>query len=674
MNAVAYSQKRWDGGGGNNLWNNANNWTGNTLPVSTDAVVLDNAFVAGSYVVVLPTLATTVKSVIISPSAGKTIELTLPSTNTAVPGFTINGPGYGLTINNGGIFRNVSGATTGNAVLISDSIKIGNGGKYIHNSRCSHAGNIQVISAASGTESGVVELDIPAASSTISLSGRVFGTLVLKSAAAGGACIYTAAGSSEVIIRNDLELGSGVTFNLNFSDTIFVRGDLTQQSGTFNLGTSIKSAVVHVSQNITQSTGAVITESGSGAQSIVIGGSGTQLLDLHGSIQNSVALVKKGSGMTLLKAPVSLPFKLVLKEGVLVSSDTWLLTLQPSCSVEADTLGGISFVEGPLKKQGLSNSGFLFPVGRGARMRWMRLENATGDFTVEYLKTSPATLGTSLGNGLHHISDVEYWNVMSSSGASAAVKLSFADPHSGGVTDLASLRVSRFVNGIWQNAGNIQYAGTAGSNGWVSSTTASGFSASTRSFALASAMGQENPLPFVPVALRINRKGQHLWFTWKITDADISPYLFEIQESVDGNRFVTIGNVYAKNEQREYMATQLPLHIKPYYRLWMKTFEGNTWYESETVKMAVSEADAVRVLGTNIISGILTLRVNRAGGGRYLFSVYNSAGIRMRIFSGQLAAGSSLVSLDMRQLPAGVYTLKETSEKTNAEPIRFIRK
>ena len=95
------SQKKWDGGAGNNQWSNALNWTGNTLPSVIDDVVLDNALVTGNYTVILPATAVTVKTITITPAVSRTIDLSLPSANTAIPGLTVSGPGYGLTINSG---------------------------------------------------------------------------------------------------------------------------------------------------------------------------------------------------------------------------------------------------------------------------------------------------------------------------------------------------------------------------------------------------------------------------------------------------------------------------------------------------------------------------------------------------------------------------------------------
>lgn len=672
ISSTVFSQKRWDGGGGNNDWYTSTNWTTNNFPVVSDNVILDNSIVPTSYSVVLPPILTTVKSITITPSANRTIELILPATNTVVPGLVVNGPGFGLIINSGGIFRNSSGAASGNAVKISDSIKINNDGKYIHNTSSGHASNVQLISRASGTEKGILELDIPTASSTISLSGRTFGKLILKSAAAGGSCNYTAAGTTRTLIRNNLELGSGVNLSLNFFDTIFVLGDLSQGSGTINMGSSIKSVVLYVGQNLTQAVGGVFTESGVTNQKLELGGSGNHVVNMSGTILNQVALVKSGAGTALLKTPVSLPYKLSLKGGRIVTTDAWSLTLQSACTIEADTLAGTGFVDGPLIKQGLNNSGFLFPVGKSNQMRWIRLENATGNFTVEYFNSNPVSISGNLGSGLHHISTVEYWDVQTSGTSNAQIKLSFKDPNSGGVTDLSSLRVARLESGTWQNAGNINYSGNPGTNGWVSSSTAVGFSAVNKSFALAGAIAQENPLPFLNIPFSASRLGQKIILNWKVENS-LKPAFFEIQESEDGKLFSTVSVVKAIDGEENYYYEYHTMHVGKYYRLRFRMNDNYVWYESRAVRMNVGAREGYSIEGSNLVNGSIHLSVTTNHRQYLYFTICNMAGVVQKVVKTDVFKGSSLLKLDVKEMKSGLYFLSESSGAMAKKVLRFIR-
>jgi hypothetical protein len=106
--------------------------------------------------------------------------------------------------------------------------------------------------------------------------------------------------------------------------------------------------------------------------------------------------------------------------------------------------------------------------------------------------------------------------------------------------------VARLINGTWQNAGNTAVSGTPGSDGWVSSTTAGGFSANSKSFALASATGLENPLPLSSISLRTFLNGGTVNFSWN-ADADMNFGRFELQRSYDGVSYQTIFETMSGN-------------------------------------------------------------------------------------------------------------------------------
>jgi hypothetical protein len=653
---VSVSQKKWDGGGGNNLWTNAQNWTGNTVPVSTDDIVLDNSLIAVSYTIVLPSSSTTVKTVTISPASGKTIELDLPPQNISMPGFTITGPGYGLTLNSGGIFKNSSGASSGNAVKITDSIRINDDGKYVHNSSSGHATNVQQLSMLPGTEKGIFEFDIPVASSTLSFSGRTFGRLLLSASAAGGTANYTAVGTSRVVIRNNLELNTGVNLSLNFSDTIFVLNNFNQSSGTLNLGNSTRSVDFYIGLNFIQDFAGIITETGTAVQKIELGGVKDHVVIVNGNITNDVALVKTGIGAALLKVGISLPYKLSLKEGRIVTTANAIITLLPTCTIEADTITGTSFIDGPLIKQGLTNAPFLFPVGKSNQMRWVRLEQATGTFTVEYFKADPHSLGSTIGTGLDHISNVEYWDIQSSNTSNAIIKMSFKHPTSGGVTDLASLRVARNLSGIWQNAGNTNFSGSAGSNGWVSSSTVSGFSASTRYFALASAISEENPLPLYDLSFNARYISPRMLFTWKGT-MDGQPFQCELQDSEDGITYHTFKSIEGNDSVLNYSIEFFPMHVSKFYRIKVRKSLSGAWHESMPVRMNHQLNEYLRIEGSNLVRDKIHLSVSTIHERQCIISIFNSFGELKMVVRLKLVSGSSVVSLNVMSLDAGMYTL-----------------
>jgi len=222
------AQKKWDGGGASGDWNNAQNWYPDGLPIATDSVVLDNSYVLGNYTVNLPggNITTQVKTLLIQ-SNGAIINLILPSTNTAAPGLQVNGIGDALVISDQCVFKNSSGASAGNTLTVTGNIRINNGGKYIHQTVRSNATVIDRLSSATGTEKGVFEFDVPGnAGYTVSLSNNTFGSLVFRALAANGNKPYSGSGSSNLTIRGDLIVDTGVQLTSTVVADIVVNGNI----------------------------------------------------------------------------------------------------------------------------------------------------------------------------------------------------------------------------------------------------------------------------------------------------------------------------------------------------------------------------------------------------------------------------------------------------------------
>ena len=233
----------WSGNGGDGLWATATNWSGCTgggVPATTDSVLLNNTTVSGSYTVTLPSGSTaiTITQLTITPDWGNNITLILPSGNTANPGLCVGDSTAGtddIILNNGAVLRNSTGAGAGNGIQAystsNGTVRINNGGRYIHNTVRSTAGVVPLLSTVTGTETGVFEYDAPGTGTTsISASGRNYGSLTLTRTA--GAATYNATGSNPLTVRGNFIINSGVTFNNTLTGVMNVAGNWSN-SGTF---------------------------------------------------------------------------------------------------------------------------------------------------------------------------------------------------------------------------------------------------------------------------------------------------------------------------------------------------------------------------------------------------------------------------------------------------------
>ena len=231
-----FPQKKWDGGGNNTAWNDGLNWYPDGVPLPSDDVLLDNSLFAGSYLVELPSGNSLVDIHSLSIGTGPdSITLLLPVTNIATTALSLSGSGDVIIIGANGILRNASGASSGTPILVNGTLKILNGGRYIHQTARGNAALIDRLSTAAGTEKGIFEFDVPGlAGYTVSLTSNTFGTLRFSAKAAGGTKSYSGSGTGNLTIRGDLMVESGVQLSSTLTADILLTGNL-QSDGRFNI-------------------------------------------------------------------------------------------------------------------------------------------------------------------------------------------------------------------------------------------------------------------------------------------------------------------------------------------------------------------------------------------------------------------------------------------------------
>lgn len=653
------AQMRWDGGGGDAQWMNAANWTGDSLPGFSDDVLFDNNFVAGNYFIALPSgmQAVSVRSVNIQPANGSTIELILPASSMAAPALVISGPGYGLNIGNGGIFRNASGISSGQSLQVSDSLRVNNGGRYIHQNRGSHATGIaQILSRAPGTERGEIEFDVPGTTGyVISASNRVYGTLILSANAAGIGRTYSSTGSNDFYVRGDLRLNAGVSYNLNLAGNVLIDGNLVHNGQSLNISSGGDNTVMKLKGDI-QLAG-TITETSSGFPVIELCGITQQMISATGNILNNVSLRMNNAAGAVLQSPISLPWKLELVNGRIMSTAANLLTLLPASELVADSLSNNSFIQGPLRKEGLSSTAhYLFPVGKDIYMRWIALKNANGNFTVEYFKSDPRQIIDSCGAGIDHISKMEYWTIESDA-ATASPELSFTDPNSGGVTDLSTLRVARLENNIWTDGGNIAVTGSAGGKGSVTGNLIS-FDTSKKYFTLAGSDASNNPLPVSFSNFAVKSDGHINTLTW-IFEGDID--YFELMHSRGNHAFESVGKIYPMAGRRLYQFKHMKTGTSYYQMQLMR--KNEKYYESPVLVVTGSRGSdwllSVAV-GEQLALTISSTRQKAETG-----VIVDASGRVLKQFSIWLNQGINNVTTNIGRLRPGIYTVRLS---TNSMP------
>lgn len=676
------STKTWTGLAGDGKWSSSANWNGNVVPGTSDDVFLDNSLLAGSFTITLPNSAIVVRTVTIAPGGNNSIELVLPTSNTQVPAFTATGPGYGMVINNGGIFSNSSGASAGTPVNISDSIRINNGGKFIHNTQRSHSANVAVLSRMPGTETGIFEFNIPGTQSyTVSITNRIYGTLVFNAdASPGGTRTYLGSGSNALTIRGNLQIGVGVTLKIDLATNkgnINLNGDFIQNGGVLDLASGPDSSIFTIKGNLTQSSGSVITESSTGLPAIELNGSSQQSIFLQGAISNNITFRMNNAAGAILQSSLSLPYKLELLKGNITTSSDNLLILQSGSAISIDsTIANNGFINGPLRKEGLSGADhFLFPVGKSGQFRWLELKNTTGNFNVEFIAADARNLSTSYGNGIDHISSHGYWSVDADINPlpSAKVELSFADATGSGVTDMSTLKVSQLSSGVWIDRNNAATTGTPGAAGSVVSENITAFNSAAKDFVLASSVPNENPLPVILTSFTVSKINDDVELNWGVASSGDIDY-FEIWSAVEINNFKKTVSIRALSNETSYQfVDKRTLNGIRYYKLRIAEKDGNSFFSKIIAVKNVDNAFKVISIAPSVVYDNATVFVyaNERTQVQCIITGIDGKIINRRLFNAE--KGNNRILCDFSGLAAGVYVLSWFDSKGNVGLVRFIK-
>ncbi|MBL0135633.1 MAG: hypothetical protein IPP79_17475 [Chitinophagaceae bacterium] len=665
--SVFAQQKKWDGGGGDSLFTTAANWIDDLVPLSSDSILLDNSIISSSYVVQLPAGNTGVgfSHLKVHPGFSTSISFVIPKTNTAIPALNCSG---GIVLEEGARLQNSSGAASGNAISITDSLYVFNGASYIHNTDIGHASLITRLAAGFGTENGTVEFNVPGtASYTLSVSNRVYGNLILNATASGGARTYISTGVNPLLIKGNCIINAGATYSLNFSGEFSVQKSL-QVNGIFNISTGNNSNSIKVKGDIVDGT---ITESGTGSPVLVLDGMVSQQLGVKGQISNSITLKTNNLSGILLISPILINHKLEMVAGKISTTDSTLLIISSSGSIVADSTQASVFVNGPLRKQGaVAGSYFLFPVGAGSVQRWLRIQEAVGDYIVSFVRNSANSISSLMDSSLHHVSNLEYWKVQALANQSGKLELSFNDVNSGGVTELSSLRVAQSQGAEWKSAGASAFSGSAGAAGSVLSDTVHFDQTGIYYFSLGSATANQNPLPLRTAILYLEEKYNALYFSWQINPLDDSKNI-EIQESVDGILFRTVSML--EKGERIYVIRKPASFGKRYFRLLINWKDGVQSHSAIRIFSLRNEALQLNYLYPVVAHDLLQLSVVANKSQMVEFRVLDLQGnlIHKHLFF--IGVGGHKITLPIGYLRAGQYQIFGLSSGLYTKPLRFIK-
>ncbi len=485
-----------------------------------------------------------------------------------------------------------------------------------------------------------------------------------------GSCTITAGalnlGNNSLTINGSLALNGG-TINLGTNGVLDIDTDLTIAGGALN-GTNASS--VNVGDDITFSSGTfavdatttTVTLDGSGAQVITGDFTGTSAFNnLTCNSSGSISILDAGN------EDVEVDGTLTLTLGDITTNSANTLTISSTGSISGGSSS--SFVNGPLTRSSLGvGEDFTFQIGSGFEYALAGIENVgTGgqNWTAEFSGSNPNN-----GQTIDIVTNPQYgemtgttvngsW-VITSSGVNTATVVLGIQTHLD-VQDLADVRVAIYdgpTPNEWVNLGGTT-TGTE-SDGTVTSQSIANFS--SRTFSLGGVGVSALPVELISFEGQvINSKVVLDWSTAQ----EINNDYFEIQRSMDGRNFETIGSINGSGNSDvkiSYSFTdQLPYLGISYYRLNQIDFDGAFEYSKVILINNTSLRDGIEVTifpnpteGGNINLRILSgdenspidIRVMDLSGALYFHEQIKLTSLNM---------GYSITSLNM--LPSGLYLI-----------------
>lgn len=401
-------------------------------------------------------------------------------------------------------------------------------------------------------------------------------------------------GTSGIVGGFNLTKSGG--FNLSLGNSTSALGAVTVSAGTLTAPGTINMSGDFTNDGTFSAGIGTINLNSASAQSIT-GGTATTF--------NNLTL--SGGGAKTLSTPATVDGVLTFTSGILTTSSTILLSITANGTVAS--VSATSFVNGPVNKTG--GSAFVFPVGKtGTGYQAIGISasgTSTDAFTAEYIRSSAIALSAVHKSPITMVSDCEYWNLTPTNGtptvdvslygntASGCGTATGANYFTGSSAPLANLRVIHYNGTTWENAtsGSTSVSGTS-PNVIVTAAAVSNFSPFT--------FGSINlsPLPVKLVAFTAIADNNNSLLSWT-TASELNNDRFEIERSIDGILFTTVGEVKGAGNSTSILNYQFidsrvsELSTKQvYYRLKQVDFDGTFDY-SNIVLVNFNKINAVTI-------------------------------------------------------------------------------
>jgi hypothetical protein len=166
-----------------------------------------------------------------------------------------------------------------------------------------------------------------------------------------------------------------------------------------------------------------------------------------------------------------------------------------------------------------------------------------------------------------------------------------------------------------------------------------------------------NPLPVHFILFNAKCEGNNVSLTWKTAQEQNSSH-FDIERSVDGIRWITIGNLPAagnSNTEISYSFTDNNSVQNGFYRIAEHDLSGRIQYTS-ILQSSCNATDAFS-LWPNPFHDIIFINIVAGNESQAMIKIFDSKGALVKVQRVAVLQGSNQLSVNMNSLASGVYQL-----------------
>lgn len=164
------------------------------------------------------------------------------------------------------------------------------------------------------------------------------------------------------------------------------------------------------------------------------------------------------------------------------------------------------------------------------------------------------------------------------------------------------------------------------------------------------------PVQFVQVAAACTNGAVQC--KWSTASESANAKDFEIQKSLDGNRFYAIGVVPCKSNTstlQEYIFTDSSVTVNAFYRIRQSDRDGKFMYSTVAAAQCSSAAKALLTVTPNPATEKFVIRFSNPGNKQLQLAVYDVSGKQVAIYNSMQASG---VIIMLENAAPGMYLLK----------------